>query len=190
MVGKNLARLPAFDGHSKTVNIVIEVSKGARVKLKYDQADEIFRAEKALPVGLAFPFDFGFIPSTIGGDGDPLDALVISEAGLPWGTVVLGEVLGILKCEQTEKGRKERNDRVIAAPLDAKSREPFQPAVILDARLKKAITEFFVKYNELQEKKLRVIGFEGPARALASIRQAILSAESFRTRTDEDLLDE
>ena len=177
MARKNLAQLPAFDGHSKTVNIVIEVSKGARVKLKYDESSEIFRAEKALPVGLAFPFDFGFIPSTIGGDGDPLDALVLSEAGLPWGTVVLGKVLGILKCEQTEKGHKERNDRVIAVPLDAKSGEPFQPAVVLDSRLKRAITEFFVKYNELQEKKLRVIGFEGPVGALAAIRQAVVAAK-------------
>lgn len=177
MARKNLAQLPAFDGHSKTVNIVIEVSKGARVKLKYDEVSEIFRAEKALPVGLAFPFDFGFIPSTIGGDGDPLDALVLSEAGLPWGTVVLGKVLGILKCEQREKGHKERNDRVIAVPLDAKSGEPFLPAVVLDSRLKRAITEFFVKYNELQEKKLRVIGFEGPVGALAAIRQAVVAAK-------------
>jgi inorganic pyrophosphatase len=177
MARKNLALLPAFDGHSKTVNIVIEVSKGARVKLKYDESSELFRAEKALPVGVAFPFDFGFIPSTTGGDGDPLDALVLSDAGLPWGTVVLGRVLGILKCEQTEKGQKRRNDRVIAVPLDARSGEPFQPMVVLDSRLKRAITEFFVKYNELQEKKLRVIGFEGPLGALASIRRAIAAAK-------------
>jgi inorganic pyrophosphatase len=177
MSGKNLARLPAFDGRSKTVNIVVEVSKGARIKLKYDETNEIFRAEKALPVGLAFPFDFGFIPSTVGGDGDPLDALVLSEAGLPWGTVVLGKVLGILNCEQTEKGRKERNDRVIAVPLDAKSGEPFQPAVELDARLKTAIAEFFVKYNELQGKKLRIIGFEGVRGALAAIREAMAAAK-------------
>jgi inorganic pyrophosphatase len=52
----------------------------------------------------------------MGADGDPIDALLLSEAGLPWGTVALGKVIGILKCEQTEKGRKERNDRVIAVP--------------------------------------------------------------------------
>jgi inorganic pyrophosphatase len=177
MSGKNLARLRAFDGRSKTVNIVVEVSKGARIKLKYDEENEIFQAEKALPLGLVFPFDFGFIPSTIGGDGDPLDALVLSEAGLPWGTVVLGKVLGILNCEQTEKGRKERNDRVIAVPLDAKSGEPFQPGVELDARLKMAISEFFVKYNELQGKKLRIIGFEGASSALTAIRRAMAAAE-------------
>jgi inorganic pyrophosphatase len=177
VAGKKLSRLAAFDGGSKTVNIVVEVSKGARIKLKYDEGSEIFRAEKALPVGLAFPFDFGFIPSTIGGDGDPLDVLVLSEAGLPWGTVVLGKVLGILKCEQTEKGKKERNDRVIAVPLDAKSREPFQPAVEFDARLKTAIAEFFVKYNELQGKKLRIIGFEGASSALAAIQHAMDAAK-------------
>jgi inorganic pyrophosphatase len=66
---------------------------------------------------------------------------------------------------------------VIAVPLDAKSGEPFQPAVVLDSRLKAAIAEFFTKYNELQEKKFRVIGFDGPVGALASIRQAIAAAK-------------
>jgi inorganic pyrophosphatase len=82
-------------------------------------------------------------------------------------------VLAILKCEQTEKGSEERNDRVIAVPLDAKSGEPFLPEVALDSWLKTSIADFFVKYNELQGKKLRVIGFEGSGSALAAIRQAM-----------------
>lgn len=182
MAGTNLTQLPAFNGRSNVVNIVIEVSKGGRIKLKYDESNGIFRAEKALPVGLTFPFDFGFIPSTMGGDGDPIDALLLSEAGLPWGTVALGKVIGILKCEQTEKGRKECNDRVIAVPLDAKSGEPFQPAVELDSKLKTAIAEFFVKYNELQRKKLRVIGFAGASSAIAAVRRAISGERVDRSR--------
>ena len=88
-----------------------------------------------------------------------------------------GTVVSLPHCEQTEKGRKERNDRVVAVPLDAKSGEPFQPAVELDARLKTAIAEFFVKYNELRGKKLRIIGFEGVRSALVAIREAMAAAK-------------
>jgi inorganic pyrophosphatase len=177
MLTGNLGSLPAFDGRSNRINAVIEASKGSRIKLKYDETNKIFRAEKLLPIGLVFPFDFGFIPSTLGGDGDPLDVLLLGESGLPWGTLVLGKVVGILKCEQTEKAHKERNDRIIAVPLDAKSLEPMQPDTALDPKLKQAIAEFFIKYNELQEKKLRVIAMEGPRSAIATINRAIVGAK-------------
>jgi hypothetical protein len=75
--------LPTFNGNA--VNIVIETPKGARAKMKYDEEADVFRFEKLLPVGHAFPFDFGFLPATLGGDGDPLDVLLIGEEPAPVG---------------------------------------------------------------------------------------------------------
>jgi inorganic pyrophosphatase len=177
MAQKDIGHLPAFDGDSELVNIVVEASKGMCMKLKYDEKEHVLRAEKALPVGLVFPFDFGFVPSTKAEDGDPLDVLVLSEAGIPFGCVVLGELIGVLECEQIENGETERNDRVIAIPIDAKSREPMLPVIPLDKRLTRAITEFFVKYNELQGKKFRVLGVHGPERALELVKKSIKSAK-------------
>lgn len=97
--------------------------------------------KKVLPVGLVFRFDFGFIPSTLAPDGDPLDAIVLSEMGLPATTVVLARVR-IIKYKQTEKGRAERNDRIVVLPLDAKSRKPMQPAVKFDRAPEDAISRF------------------------------------------------
>jgi inorganic pyrophosphatase len=173
----DLAKLPTFEGDSKLVNIVVETSKGMRTKLKYEEEHGIFRAEKVLPVGLVFPFDFGFLPSTIGGDGDPLDALVLSEAGIPYGCVVLGQLVGVLECEQTEDGETERNDRLLATPIDAKSQAPMLPSIPLDRRLTTAITEFFEKYNELQGKRFRSLGMHGPERALQIVKSAMKSAK-------------
>ena len=172
----DLGHLPAFEGDSNLVNIVVETTKGMRTKLKYAEKEGVFRAEKALPFGLVFPFDFGFVPSTRGGDGDPLDALVLSEAGIPFGCVVLGKLVGVLECEQTEKGETERNDRLVAVPMDAKSHDPMLPSIPLDQRLTAAITEFFVKYNELQGKKFRSLGMHGPERALEIVRNGVKSA--------------
>ncbi len=174
---RKLHTLPTFANGSDLVNIVIEVTKGTRTKLKYDDQDGVFRAEKVLPVGLVFPFDFGFLPSTLGGDGDPLDVLVLSESGLPFGSVVLGRLIAVQECEQTERGKTNRNDRLIAIPIDAKSEEPMEPSVEFDDKLNVAISDFFVKYNELQGKRLRPLGNHGSGRAKEIVKQGMQLAK-------------
>src|SRR4051812_4257897 len=120
---RKLTELPTFEEDSKFLNIVIEASKTSRVKLKYDEEHDLFRVQKVLPLGMIFPFDYGFLPSTEGGDGDPLDVFVVGETGLPPGSIVLGSASGVLMCEQTEKGKTKRNDRVIALPVNAADHE-------------------------------------------------------------------
>ncbi len=163
--------LPTFDGDG--VNVVIETPKGGRAKMKYDEMADVFRFEKLLPLGQSFPFDFGFLPSTIGGDGDPLDVLLIGEEPSPVGCVVLGKIIGVLEGKQTEKGRNERNDRIIAIPLDGKSRKPMMPAPCVDKALEKGIIDFFVSYNALQGKKFLPLGLHGRKRALHLVKSGM-----------------
>jgi inorganic pyrophosphatase len=170
-----LTELPTFD-RGRAVNIVIEASKGSRIKLKYDDQHGIFRAEKVLPLGLVFPFGFGFLPSTRGEDGDPLDVLLLSDAALPVQSLALGRIIHIMKCEQKEKGSTERNDRLLAIPLDAKSRKPMQPGVKFDAEMRRALSAFFVKYNKLQGKSFRVLAIEGSQAAQAVIERGMRAA--------------
>lgn len=164
-------RLPTFEGNA--VNIVIETPRGSRAKMKYDEDFGGFRFEKLLPVGQSFPFDFGFLPSTESPDGDPLDVLLLSEEPVPVGCVVLGKIVGVLEAKQTENGETERNDRLIAIPLDAKSREAMVPTPRFDKILAKAITDFFVSYNALQGKKFKSLGLHGPKRALQHVKRAM-----------------
>jgi inorganic pyrophosphatase len=163
--------LPTFNGNA--INIVIETPKGARAKMKYDEEADVFRFEKLLPVGHAFPFDFGFLPATLGGDGDPLDVLLIGEEPAPVGCVVLGKIIGVLEGKQTENGSSERNDRIIAVPLDVKSRTPMVPAPRFDKALAKAITDFFVSYNARQGKKFVPLGLHGRGRALQLVKSSM-----------------
>lgn len=91
--------------HSGELNIIIETPRNGRVKYKYNEDYQLFQLNKHLPYGFSFPFEFGFVPSTIGGDGDPLDVLILSdEATLP-GCLILGHVLEVLQTEQGE-GKK------------------------------------------------------------------------------------
>jgi len=62
-----------------SLQVVIETPKGSRNKYAFDEKQKIFALKKVLPAGMAFPYDFGFIPSTIAEDGDPVDVLALMD---------------------------------------------------------------------------------------------------------------
>ena len=171
MASRNLERLPTFDGDA--VNVIVETPKGEHCKFKYDSKSDIFRLQKLLPPGQLFPFNFGFLPSTVGGDGDPLDVLLLCEEPVAVGTLVLGKVTAVLEAEQTQDGKTNRNDRLIAIPLEAKSRKLVRPGVHLEAKLTESIEKFFIIYNQLQGRGFKPLGTHGEERALQIIRQAM-----------------
>ena len=114
MAAGNLTRLDAWDAESGALNVLIETPKGGRNKFKYDPGARLFELSKVLPHGAVFPFDFGFVPSTLGDDGDPLDVLVLMQESAFPGCKVACRLLGVIEAEQTEGGETERNDRLIA----------------------------------------------------------------------------
>ena len=132
----------------------------------------MFQLDKSLPLGFSFPSEFGFVPSTIGGDGDPLDVLVLSDEETFPGCLVLGRVLGVLQAEQSEGKQVNRNDRLVAIPLSVKTQEPMVPIKSLDRKLISDITNFFVSYNEVQGKKFKSLGFGSRQRALDLAEEA------------------
>src|SRR5438105_14263034 len=105
-----ISRLEAIN-ESGLINAVIEAPRGSRCKYKYDEQAGVFRLNKLLPLGASFPYDFGFVPSTRGADGDPLDLLVLSDEPLALGSVVPVRLVGVLRATQTERnGDRMRND--------------------------------------------------------------------------------
>src|SRR5215470_4141432 len=132
----NIMRLRPFGPKSTYVNVIVEAPKGSRTKFKYDEEHQLFLFDKTLPLGQSFPFDFGFVPSTTGGDGDPLDVLVLTQEPTFVGCLVHAKLLGVIEAEQIEKGKTERNDRLIGVPVEAKSGKPAEGAIDgLDATL-------------------------------------------------------
>jgi inorganic pyrophosphatase len=174
---RDISRISPFGPKSEYVNVIIETPKGSHMKFKYDEANGVFMYDKTLPIGQTFPFDFGFLPSTKGGDGDPLDVLVLTEEPTFVGCLVHAKLLGVIEAEQTEDGKTERNDRLIAIPLEAKSGKPPAGATKhLDPDIARNITTFFVEYNKLQGKKFKTLRVAGPDRAATLVRSGMSSS--------------
>jgi inorganic pyrophosphatase len=130
------------------------------------------RLNKVLPPGMSFPLDFGFVPSTIGEDGDPLDVLVVMDEPAFPGCVVTAKLIGVIEAEQTEKGKTIRNDRFVAV-LDT----PRNPASVhspdeLGRERLDGIERFFVAYNEAEGRTFKPIGRHGPEEAKALLAAA------------------
>jgi inorganic pyrophosphatase len=102
----DLQHLQAIQGGK--VHVVVEASRGMTAKCKYDPERGVFVFGKPLPHGLVYPYDWGFIPGTRGGDGDPLDALVLHDAASPVGCLIECRLLAVLQVKQQEKGKKRR----------------------------------------------------------------------------------
>jgi inorganic pyrophosphatase len=113
-------RLKPFDSEDKRLlRVVIETPKGSRNKFAFDSDGRIFELKEVLPAGTAFPYDFGFVPSTKADDGDPVDVLVLMDEPAFPGCLLTCRPIGVIEGEQGDKKDKERNDRIVAVEQDA-----------------------------------------------------------------------
>ncbi|MBA3385450.1 MAG: inorganic diphosphatase [Chthoniobacterales bacterium] len=157
--------LPPFDRESGDLHVVIDTPKGSRNKFAWREKRELFELGGVLPAGAVFPYDFGFIPNTRGGDGDALDVLVLMDEPAFSGCLVACRVLGVIEAEQTEKGKTLRNDRLIAVASTSRTHGHLQSLDDLNAKIVDEIEHFFVSYNAAKGKKFKPLGRSGPERA-------------------------
>jgi inorganic pyrophosphatase len=153
--------------------VVIETPRGCRNKYSYDPEQQVFVLKKVLPAGMTFPFDFGFVPDTLAGDGDPIDVLLLMDEPAFPGCTVRARLIGVLEAEEkTEEGKKQRNDRLIGVALDSPSYGEMHALKDLGGRLVKDIEQFFVTYQKLRGKDFKVISRGDEKRAMQLVREA------------------
>ncbi|MBT1071103.1 inorganic diphosphatase [Pelotalea chapellei] len=167
------AGLGPFDRISGGINTVIETPKGSRNKYKYEEDPGIFRLSGVLPLGAAFPFDFGFLPGTVGGDGDPLDVLLLMDEAVFPGCLVPARLVGVIEAEQVEEGQAEQNDRLIAVASASRTHGDVHSLADLNGRLLEEIEHFFISYNHITQKIFRPLGRNGPERARLVVEEGI-----------------
>lgn len=171
---------PPFIEGTDNINAIVETPKGSRNKYVYDEETDSIKLKKALPAGMVFPFDFGFIPSTIAEDGDPMDILVLTDAPTFPGCLVECKVLGVIKVEQEKKGELVRNDRVIAVEIDSRLYSSADNIDNLPEGLVKEIVNFFASYNNVSDDVFNPLGNDGPDIAIKLIVKSIKKANESR----------
>jgi inorganic pyrophosphatase len=162
-----------LDTRQSTCRAIIETPKGSRNKFAYDPASNLFELRGLLPAGMMFPFDFGFIPSTLGEDGDPLDIMVLMDAPTHVGCLVEVRIIGIIEAKQTEEGKTERNDRLLGIAVHSYNYENWNSITDVSGRLLSQAEEFFVSYNKQRGKRFRITGTHGSKKAMKSLKAGI-----------------
>jgi inorganic pyrophosphatase len=154
------------------VEVVIETPKGSRNKLKFDPATHQFKLSKVLPEGMMFPHNFGFVPSTKADDGDPLDVLVLTDEPLFPGCLVECNLIGVIKAEQEQEGKKNRNDRLIAVAEQSLLYGKVASFADLNPAIVEQIGAFFVNYQKLRDITVKILGLGDSGDALALVRSS------------------
>ena len=170
----NLLSLAPFADDESNINVVVETPQGSRNKYNFDEELGVFRLGGVLPAGAVFPFDFGFVPSTLGGDGDPLDVLLLMDEPAFAGCLVEARLVGVVEAEQTERdGERTRNDRLIAVAAAAHNHKGVRQLGQLSPHLVDEIEHFFVSYNEIKGKTFEPLGRHGARRARAAVEEGM-----------------
>jgi len=169
--GMQLSRLPLQDEKGCYL-AVIEAAAGSRNKCKFEPDYGALVLHTVLPLGVSFPYAFGFIPSTHADDGDPIDVLVLLDEPVQPGTVVPARLLGILEAEQTEDGETVRNDRVLAVAEKSECYRQVHGLKNVDKHVLRRIERFFVFYHGEQGVEFRPLGWRGKTTAAAAVQKA------------------
>jgi inorganic pyrophosphatase len=166
-----------LDPKKGTCRAIIETPKGSRNKFDYDPETNLFALAGLLPEGMLFPFDFGFIPSTLGDDGDPVDIMVLMDAPAHTGCLLDVRLIGVICAEQSEGGKTEKNDRLLGVAVHSYQHEDLYSIDDVSKTLLSQVEEFFVSYNKQRGKKFKIKGTGGPKKALTFLKKGIRDRE-------------
>lgn len=134
-----------------TIDAVIEIPKNTNVKYEYDDSLGMIRCDRLVNTPMVYPWNYGYVPNTKAGDGDPLDILVICNFSLYPNTVIKCKIIGVLLTTD-EKGTDEK---IIAVPCDNIDRNSvgIDDLDDLSLNLRTQIKYFFEHYKDLEENK-------------------------------------
>lgn len=169
----NLDKIPAGKNAPEEINVVVEVPMGASpIKYEMDKESGAIFVDRFVHTAMYYPCNYGFVPHTLSGDGDPADVLVVSTAPVISGAVIKARPVGALIMED-DGGMDEK---ILAVPV-TKTFPYYEnvkeysdlPKILLDQ-----IQHFFEHYKDLEKGKwVKIIGWEGKARAVELLQEAI-----------------
>ena len=153
------------------VNVVVEIPQGSNHKIEWNRDLAVMQLDRVEPAIFAKPTNYGFIPQTLDGDGDELDALIVTDQPLATGVFLEAKVIGVLEFVDDD----EVDDKVIVVPADDRNTgNAINSLEDVPPQLLKQIEHHFNHYKDLKKPGSTVVkGFGDAARAKEIIRVAI-----------------
>ena len=150
-----------------TVDVFIEIPEGSRNKYEWDHEIGGFRLDRMLFSAVHYPGDYGFVPNTLSGDGDPLDALVLLGVPTFPGCTITSRIVGVFDMAD-DKGE----DAKLITVAEADPRwQHVRDLVDLPKHLLDEVEHFFSIYKDLEGKSVRIDGFRDRAAALEQLAE-------------------
>jgi inorganic pyrophosphatase len=151
----NLHDVPVGVNAPHEVNVIIEIPQGSSQKMEYDQRYGIMRLDRTLYSPLYYPYNYGFIPSTLYLDEDPLDILVLCNHPIPMNTLVKARPVGVLRMHD-DKGP---DDKIISVFAHDPRYEHMTRLTDISEHRRKEIVHFFQVYKDLEDKTVDIEGW-------------------------------
>ena len=173
----DINRLSPGQNPPHEINVLIEVPlRSDPIKYEYDKDSGFIFVDRYLYTTMFYPCNYGFIPNTLSGDGDPIDVMVVGRMPVMSGAVLRARPIGVLEMED-EAGMDEK---LLAVPIDKISQinrnvQSYRDLPEIDLA---RIAHFFEHYKDLEPNKwVKILGWAGPERAQELIMQGIERAK-------------
>jgi len=148
-------------GTSEAMNVIVEIPKFSKNKYEIDKETGIIALDRVMHSAQDYPFDYGFVPQTLWDDGDALDVVLITTYPLAPGILVKARPVAIM--EMIDGG--ERDDKVIAVPVDDPRMDNIKDIGDLNSHFQKEMTHFFETYKKVQNKEVKIGDWHGAKEA-------------------------
>ena len=155
-------------GTKEAMNVIIEIPKFSKNKYEIDKETGLIALDRVMHTAQDYPFDYGFVPQTLFDDGDALDVVVLTTYPLAPGILVKARPVAIM--EMTDGG--DRDDKVIAVPVDDPRFEEINDLSDLNKHFIKEATHFFETYKKVQNKEVSVGQWHGKEVAMQAFEKS------------------
>lgn len=168
----NIKQLPIGKNPPEELNVFIEIPKDSNVKYELDKDAGFIFVDRILYTAMSYPFNYGFVPSTLAEDGDPMDVMVLSDVSVMPGTVIPSVVIGMLEMED-EAGI---DTKIIAVPT--KKIDPifgeYKDVMDIPEAIKNKIRHFYENYKSLEPGKwVKLKDWKGKKEALDAVKASL-----------------
>lgn len=147
------------------INGIIEIPRGSRAKYEIDKDSGLVKLDRVIYASMYYPLNYGFIPQTLGEDGDPLDIVVLTQVSVVPLCLIPSKVIGVM--QMIDRG--EADEKIIAVAEDDPSVSHIDNVQDLPGHLLSELRHFFENYKTLENKKVVINEFLPKDQALSVI---------------------